>query len=179
MEFPVTFFSAECIILLLYTWIYKIYFIKDIWTCLWKKKQFYLSVDIWWRGLSLKRSDLWIFLVEKLFLFHGQTEGLTIECIYTVRGANNSKVSKLTTSNCMRRNQDWVLTTHTQKNRLDVDTFSCFQHFIWECARPLFLEHGPPVSGRWETLSQIDFMLWVFWRWKKKIIWVSFRSLRW
>lgn len=30
MEFPVTFFSAERIILLLYTWKYKIYFIKDI-----------------------------------------------------------------------------------------------------------------------------------------------------
>lgn len=30
MEFSVTFFSAECIILLLYTWKYKIYFIKDI-----------------------------------------------------------------------------------------------------------------------------------------------------
>lgn len=30
MEFPVTFFSAECIILLLYTWKYKIYFIKNI-----------------------------------------------------------------------------------------------------------------------------------------------------
>lgn len=30
MEFSVIFFSAECIILLLYTWKYKIYFIKDI-----------------------------------------------------------------------------------------------------------------------------------------------------
>lgn len=53
-----------------------------------------------------------------------ETEGLTIECIHTVLGANNSKVSKITTSNCMRRNHDRVLITHSYKNSLDVDTFS-------------------------------------------------------
>lgn len=46
---------------------------------------------------------------------HVETEGLIIECIHTVCGANNSKVSKLTTSYCMRRSHDWVLMTCTQK----------------------------------------------------------------
>lgn len=40
---------------------------------------------------------------QKYDLQHVVTEGLIIECIYTVWGANNSKVSKITTSNCMTR----------------------------------------------------------------------------
>lgn len=34
---------------------------------------------------------------------------------YLLFGANNSKVSKITTSNCMTRNPDWMFITHTQK----------------------------------------------------------------
>lgn len=47
-------------------------------------------------------------------LVHGETEGLIVECIHTIWGANNSKVLKITTSNCMRRNHDRVLITHTR-----------------------------------------------------------------
>ncbi len=96
---------------------------------------------------------------------HVQTEGLIIECIHTVCGANNSKVSKITTSYCMRRNHDWVLKTRTQKQFGRWHIF-IFRHFIWEYVRPLFLAHGPPISGRWKSLSKINFTPRVFHRCK-------------
>lgn len=64
-------------------------------------------------------------------LRHVETEGLLIECIHTVLGANNSKVSKITTSNCMRRNHDWVLITCTQRKQKKL--FGCWQVFIFQC----------------------------------------------
>lgn len=79
-SFLLPFFSAECIILLLYTWKYKIYFIKDIWICLWKYKVLFVCGHLVTRFIT-RRSDPSFPGGARQ---HVETEGRIRECIHTV-----------------------------------------------------------------------------------------------
>lgn len=104
MEFSVTFFSAEFIILLLYTWKYKIYFIKDIWICLWTS------------GNEVYHKEKWPEFSRWSAPTHRDRRTNKRMYSYSFFGANNNKVSKFRTSNCTEETGDWTLMHSTARS---------------------------------------------------------------
>lgn len=141
MEFPVTFFSAECIILLLYTWKYKIYFIKDIRKCVKNNK----------KSLSVCRNAI-RRVVERGRAFPCGDRRTKAECIHAVCGADYSRFSKSPTSNCMTRNHNRVSVTRTRQTVWTLTHFH-IQAFHF---RP-FLHFTPGRERDFSNLFQFPF----------------------
>lgn len=135
MEFSVTFFSAECIILLLYTWKYKIYFIKDIWICLWKYKVLFVCGHLVTRFITRKSDPSFPGGARQ----HVETEGRIRECIHTVSLVQTTTKSQNSEpANCTEETGDWTLmhSTACSFNHISVSLGNIWGFYFWSMLLP-------------------------------------------